>query len=166
MREAQERGCSLKEQTCQSDSYGMGMTQEHLRSDREAALVDLASAYQRRDLPVFEAAVSPDMALTLAGSSRLAGTYHGYESFGRYLEVLREVLRSAGKPITFTHDEDEMTFRQVMVVMGPDHDAEMTLVVTMRYDEGNRIQSFLVQPQDQGLFDHVVNTSTRVPACL
>ena len=42
----------------------------------------------------------------------------------------------------------------------------MTLVVTMRYDEGNRIQSFLVQPQDQGLFDHVVDTSTRVPALL
>jgi hypothetical protein len=59
-----------------------------------------------------------------------------------------------------------MTFRQVMVVMGPDHDAEMTLVVTMRYDDDNRIQSFLVQPQDQGLFDHVVNSSARLPASL
>ena len=144
----------------------MELRKTQIQLDREATLVDLASAYQRRDLPVFEAAVSPDMALTLAGTSRLAGTYHGYDSFGRYLEVLRGVLRSAGKPITFTHDENEMTFRQVMVVMGPDHDAEMTLVVTMRYDEDNRIQSFLVQPQDQGLFDHVVNTSTRIPASL
>jgi ketosteroid isomerase-like protein len=144
----------------------MELRKTQIQLEREATLVDLASAYQRRDLPVFEAAVSPDMALTLAGTSRLAGTYHGYASFGRYLEVLREVLRSAGKPISFTHDENEMTFRQVMVVMGPDHDAEMTLVVTMRYDDDNRIQSFLVQPQDQGLFDHVVNTSTRVPASL
>lgn len=144
----------------------MELAKTQIQLDREATLVDLASAYQRRDLAVFEAAVSPDMALTLAGTSRLAGTYHGYDSFGRYLEVLREVLRSAGKPITFTHDENEMTFRQVMVVMGPDHDAEMTLVVTMRYDDDNRIQSFLVQPQDLGLFDHVVNTSTRIPASL
>lgn len=145
---------------------GMELVKTQIQLDREAMLVDLASSYQRRDLPVFEAAVSPDMALTLSGASRLAGTYHGYDSFGRYLEVLRKVLRSAGKPITFTHGENEMTFRQVMVVMGPDHDAEMTLVVTMRYDEDNRIQSFLVQPQDQGLFDHVVNTSTRIPASL
>ena len=142
------------------------MELKQIQLDREAMLVDLASAYQRRDLPVFEAAVSPDMALTLAGTSRLAGTYHGYDSFGRYLEVLRQVLRSAGKPITFTHDHNEMTFRQVMVVMGPEHDAEMTLVVTMRYDDENRIQSFLVQPQDQGLFDHVINTSAKVPASL
>ena len=144
----------------------MELRKTQIQLDREATLVDLASAYQRRDLPVFEAAVSPDMALTLAGTSRLAGTYRGYDSFGRYLQVLREVLRSAGKPITFTHGENEMTFRQVMVVMGPDHDAEMTLVVTMRYDDANRIQSFLVQPQDQGLFDHVINTSERVPAFL
>ena len=144
----------------------MELRKTQIQLDREATLVDLASAYQRRDLPVFEAAVSPDMALTLAGTSRLAGTYRGYDSFGRYLQVVREVLRSAGKPITFTHGENEMTFRQVMVVMGPDHDAEMTLVVTMRYDDANRIQSFLVQPQDQGLFDHVINTSERVPAFL
>jgi ketosteroid isomerase-like protein len=142
------------------------MEKTQIQLDREATLVDLASAYQRRDLSVFDAAVTPDMALTLAGASRLAGTYHGYDSFGRYLEVLREVLRSAGKPITFTHDENEMTFRQVMIVMGPQHYVEMTLVVTMRYDDDNRIQSFLVQPQDEGLFDHVVNTSAVLPASL
>ena len=147
-------------------ALGMEVMKTQIQLDREATLVDLANAYQRRDLAVFEAAVSPDMALTLAGGSRLAGTYWGYDSFGRYLQVLREVLRSAGKPITFTHGDNEMTFRQIMIVMGPEHEAEMTLVVTMRYDDDNRIQSFLVQPQDQGLFDHVLNTSTRVPASL
>ena len=53
-----------------------------------------------------------------------------------------------------------------MIVTGPEHEAEMTLVVTMRYSDDNRIRSFLVQPQDQGLFDHVVNSSERVPASL
>jgi ketosteroid isomerase-like protein len=133
---------------------------EETRLEREATLAQLASAYQRRELGAFERAVLPDMTLTLAGSSRLAGTYEGYGAFGRYLEVLREILRSAGKPITFTHDEDEMVFRQVMVVSGPQHATEMTLVVTVRYDEAGKIRSFLVEPEDQRLFDHLVDTSS------
>lgn len=130
-----------------------------LRADREAALLELAGAYQRRELDVFEAVVRRDMRLTLAGQSRLAGTYVGYEAFGRYLEVLRRVLRSAGRPITFLHEPNEMTFRQVMAVYGPKHDVEMTLVVTVTYDGEGKIASFLVHPEDQGLFDHVVDTS-------
>jgi hypothetical protein len=72
---------------------------------------------------------------------------------------LRRVLRSAGQPITFVHERNEMTFRQVMVVYGPKHDAEMTLAVTVLYDDDGKITSFLVLPEDQGLFDYVVNTS-------
>lgn len=75
------------------------------------------------------------MTLTLGGSSRLAGTYVGYDAFGRYLEVLRRVLRSAGQPITFVHEKNEMAFKQVMIVYGPKHDAEMALVVTVLYDD-------------------------------
>lgn len=137
----------------------MGRNEADIRVDREAVLLELASAYQRRELGVFEAAVRPDMTLTLGGSSRLAGTYVGYDAFGRYLEVLRRVLRSAGKPITFVHEKDEMTFSQAMVVYGPKHDVEMTLVVTVLYDEDGKIRSFLVQPEDQGLFDYVVDSS-------
>ena len=137
----------------------MGRNEADIRVDREAVLLELASAYQRRELGVFEAAVRPDMTLTLGGSSHLAGTYVGYDAFGRYLEVLRRVLRSAGKPITFVHEKDEMTFSQAMVVYGPNHDVEMTLVVTVLYDEDGKIRSFLVQPEDQGLFDYVVDTS-------
>lgn len=130
-----------------------------IQVEREAILLELATAYQRREFGVFEAAVRPDMTLTLGGSSRLAGTYAGYGAFGRYLEVLRWVLRSAGKPITFVHEPNEMTFRQVMVVYGPKHDAEMMLVVTVLYDDVGKISSFLVLPEDQGLFDYVVDTS-------
>jgi ketosteroid isomerase-like protein len=137
----------------------MERTDAEIQVEREAVLLELATAYQRRELDIFEAAVRPDMTLTLGGSSRLAGTYVGYDAFGRYLEVLRRVLRSAGRPITFVHEKNEMTFRQVMVVYGPQHDVEMTLAVTILYDDEGKIASFLVLPEDQGLFDHVVDTS-------
>ena len=137
-----------------------------IQLDREATLVDLANAYQRRDLAVLEAAVSPDMALTLAGGSRLAGTYRGIPLLLPLPPGASggpEIGRQAHHVHPWRQRDD---FRQIMIVMGPEHEAEMTLVVTMRYDDDSRIQSFLVQPQDQGLFDHVVNTSTRVPASL
>lgn len=129
---------------------------------RETLLLELAVAFQRRDLTIFEKSVRPDMTLTLAGSSHLAGTYMGYGAFGRYLQELRRVLRSASKTIKFVHEKDEMTFSQVMVLSGPKHDVEMTLVVTVLYDEEGKIASFLVMPEDQGLFDYVVDSS--VPA--
>jgi ketosteroid isomerase-like protein len=131
-----------------------------VRTERAATIAALADAFQRHDLDVFEQEVRPDMTLTLVGSSRLAGTYEGYAAFGRYLEVLREVLKSADKPITFEHSASEMIFRQVMEVMGPKHAVEMTLVVTVGYAEDGKIQSFLVEPRDQGLFDHVIDTSS------
>ena len=133
------------------------MVEEEIRLEREAVLAQLASAYQRRDLDEFEKAVRLDMTLTLAGSSRLAGTYEGYAAFGRYLEILRESMRSAGQAITFEHDQDQMVFRQVMIVSGGTQSVEMTLVVTVRYDEGGKIESFLVKPENQALFDRVID---------
>jgi len=138
----------------------MEYVEARTRKDREATLLGLAAAYQHRDLGVFENEVRPDMSLTLAGSSRLAGTYHGYEAFGSYLEVLREVMAAARKPIKFEHGSNWMVFRQVMVVSGPQHDVEMTLVVSVGYDDDGLIESFLVEPEDQGLFDYVVDTSS------
>ena len=138
----------------------MEYVEPRTRRDREASLLGLAAAYQHRALGAFEAAVRPDMTLTLAGSSRLAGTYHGYDSFGRYLEILREVMSAARKPIRFEHSSDEMIFRQVMIVSGPQHDVEMTLVVTVSYDDAGLIESFRVEPEDQGLFDYVIDTSS------
>lgn len=68
-------------------------------------------------------------------------------------------MSAARKPIMFEHTDNEMVFRQVMVVSGPKHDVEMTLVVMVRYDGDGLIESFLVEPEDQGLFDYVVDTS-------
>jgi hypothetical protein len=52
-----------------------------------------------------------------------------------------------------------MVFRQVMVVSGPNHAIDMELRVTVQFHVDGRVQSFLVEPHDQGLFDHVVDSS-------
>ena len=130
--------------------------------EREGLLARLAGAYQRRELEVFEEACRPDMVLTLAGSSRLAGTYHGYGAFADYLTALRDVLRSTGRQIVFHHDGDQMVFRQLMVVSGPNHAIEMELLITVRFHADGRVESFLVEPDDQGLFDYVVDSSANL----
>lgn len=137
----------------------MAHTRSKARIEREVSLFELASAYERGDISAYKEAVRPDVALTLTGSSQLAGTYHGYEAFGRYLRVLRRVMRSAGKLVTFDHDGNVTVFKQVMVVSSPKHDAEITLFVRVQYDEEGRIETFLVVPEDQGLFDHVIDTA-------
>jgi ketosteroid isomerase-like protein len=140
-------------------------TSSQVQIEREGLLERLASAYQRRDLAVFEEVVRPDMVLTLAGSSRLAGTYHGYGAFSEYLEALRHVLRSAEKQITFKHNSNEMVFWQAMIVSGPRHQVEMTLRVTVRFHYADgRVESFYVEPEDQKLFDHVVDSTMKTSA--
>jgi len=126
--------------------------------DREAVIGVLAEAFQRRDFDAFQEPLHPDLVLTLPGSSWLAGIYHGYEPFARYLLALRQVLMWPGEPITFTHHGSEMIFRQSMIVSGPNHETPMALIVTVTFDEDERIRSFYVQPEDQGLFDYVLNS--------
>lgn len=135
------------------------MAKSEQQRAREETLAILANAYQRRDLSAFEETCRPDMTLTLAGKSQLAGTYHGYKAFAEYLSTLRTVLASAQQTIEFEHpSSDAMLFHQTMVVMGPRHQSEMRLDVTVTYAEDGRIQSFDVRPDDQGLFDYIVDT--------
>ena len=138
----------------------MGANRE-IEVEREGLLARLAMAYQRRDFDVFEAACRPDMVLTLAGSSRLAGTYHGYRAFSDYLDAVRDVLRAAEDQPVFQHDGDRMIFTQPVVISGPFHQVEMQLRVTVEFHADGRIESFLAELGDQGLFDYVVNTSAQ-----
>lgn len=132
--------------------------------EREGLLAKLATAYQRRELDVFEEACRPDMVVTLAGSSRLSGTYHGYGAFSEYLDAVRDVLRAADDQIRFEHDGDQMIFTQAVVISGPNHQVEMPMRVTVVFHADGRVQSFLAEMGDQGLFDYVVNTSARPSA--
>ena len=99
------------------------------------------------------------MVVTLAGSSRLAGTYHGYGAFSEYLDALRDVLRAADEQIRFEHDGDRMIFTHAVVISGPHHQVEMDLRVTVVFHADGRVQLFLAELEDQGLFDYVVNTA-------
>lgn len=127
--------------------------------EREGLLARLATAYQRRELDVFEDACRPDMVVTLAGSSRLSGTYRGYGAFSEYLDAIRDVLRAANDAVRFEHDGDQMIFTQAVVISGPNHQVEMQLRVTVVFHPDGRVQSFFAELEDQGLFDYVVNTS-------
>ncbi|HEX6401123.1 MAG TPA: hypothetical protein VF108_11750 [Actinomycetota bacterium] len=132
---------------------------------REAGLARLASAYQRHDLSVFEEVCRHDMRLTLEGGSQLAGTYYGYPAFADYLGTLRTVLASAEQRIVFEHPSpDVMVFHQVMVVSGPKHISEMQLDVVVTYAPDGKIASFDVRPDDQGLFDHIVDSGLAASA--
>lgn len=143
------------------DGVMEGRTTRELRIEREGLLARLASAYQRGDLAAFEESMRPDMELTLRGHSRLAGTYHGYEAFARYLEALREVVTSAARRITFEHEGDAMVFRQFMMVNAPSREAEIELRVRVIFHEDERVQSFTVEPQEQQLFDAVIDASAK-----
>ena len=136
-------------------------TNREIEIQREGLFARLATAYQRRDLDVFEAACRPDMVVTLAGSSRLAGTYHGYGAFSDYLDAVRDVLRAADDQARFEHEGDRMILTQQVVISGPFHQVEMQLRVTVEFHADGRVQSFLAELGDQGLFDYVVNTSAQ-----
>lgn len=129
-----------------------------LQSEREGLFVRLVEAYRQRDFGVIEEAVRPDVVLKLPGSSWLAGTYRGHEAFGRYVLAIRQVLRAAEKPSRYHHRGNEMTVEHDVVVSGPKHVAEMMVRIRVRFDEDDKAASVLVEPDDLGLFDHVVNT--------
>lgn len=127
--------------------------------EREGLLARLADAYQRRDFGLIDESMRPEAVLTLTGSSRLAGTYRGHRAIARFLAEIRHFLRAADPRMTFEHEPDVMTFRQVIVVTGPKHQSEMALRVTVEFADDGRVRSFLAEAEDQGLFDYVVDSS-------
>ena len=54
-----------------------------------------------------------------------------------------------------------MIFTQAVVISGPNHQVEMEMRVTVEFHADGRVQSFLAEMEDQGLFDYVVNTSAQ-----
>jgi len=137
----------------------MGTRTQERYAEREGLLARLADAYQRRDFGVIEESMRPEVVLTLTGSSRLAGTYRGHRAIATFLAEIRHVLRAAEPRMTFEHEPDVMTYRQVIVVSGPKHQTEMAIRVTVAFADDGRVRSFLVEAEDQGLFDYVVDSS-------
>jgi ketosteroid isomerase-like protein len=129
------------------------------RTEREASFSRLVSAFTRKGYGAFQEAMRPDVELEVPGSSPLAGTRRGWEEVGRYLATLGQVLRSGEKPITFVHEGNRMIVTHVVSVLGPSHAVEMSLVIAVAFDEQGRVAEILVRPDDQMLFDRVLNAA-------
>jgi hypothetical protein len=132
-----------------------------LRAEREAQFIANIGAFMRRDFDAIERSMRPDVVRELPGSSWLSGTYGGFAEVGRCVVALRRVLESDHTRISFLHEGDQMIVRHDIKVHGPNHEVEMTLRVRARFDEQSKMESITVEPDDLGLFDHVLNAVLR-----
>jgi ketosteroid isomerase-like protein len=138
------------------------MSHEALHSDRECLFAELLAAFGRRDNDVIRAAMRPDVDLVLPGSSPLAGTHRGIAEVSRFVVALRMVLQTGrnDSQISFLHQGDQMVVRHQVSVLGPRHTAEMVLRQRFTFDgPGGKIVSITVEPEDEGLFDYVVQSA-------
>jgi hypothetical protein len=141
----------------------MGPSTE-IRFEHEGIVARIKDAYERRQFDTLEELCRPDVELTMAGSSRLAGTYHGRRPFSEYVRAARQVVRPLEEVFTVEHHaDDELSVSQAIEVAGPRHHAEMPIRVTIRFHPDGLIQSIHVEPGDLGLFDHVVDSAGRAP---
>ena len=132
-----------------------------IQKERETQFLESVGAFMRRDFAAIEGTMRPDVVIELPGSSWLAGRHQGYEGVSRCVLSLRQFLDSNARRITFLHEGDQMLVRHDIMVHGPEHDVDMTLRVRVRYDEGGKVEVISVEPDDLGLFDHVLNTVLR-----
>jgi ketosteroid isomerase-like protein len=126
--------------------------------EREGLFARLVGAYMRRDFGVIERSVRPDMVLTFPGSSWVAGTYRGYEEFGRYLLVVRDLIRPAGTQMRFTHAAHHMVITHDIVVSGFDRSAEMDMHMGVHFDDEGKVECVVMELSDESLFDELANT--------
>ena len=132
-----------------------------VQAQREAQFGQNMAAFMRRDFETIEATWRLDVVMEMPGTSWLAGTHRGLKDVSRAVLGLRQVLASDDRRTTFLHEGDHMIVRHDVMVHGPEHVVEMTLRVRLQYDREGRVESIDLEPEDLGLFDHVVNTTLR-----
>lgn len=132
-----------------------------VQAEREARFAHNMGAFMRRDFETLEAAWRPDVVMEMPGTSWLAGTHRGLKNVSRCVLGLRQVLASEDRRTTFLHEGDHMIVRHDIMVHGPEHVVEMTLRVRLRYGREGKVESIDLEPEDLGLFDHILNTTLR-----
>jgi hypothetical protein len=133
------------------------MVSREVQIERQGAFTRMASAFARRDFEAIARGVAPEVVLTLAGSSWLAGTYRGFEGFSQYLLAARMILEPAGKPLTYLHHGNEMTIMHEFLVGGGARAPEIPLHVTVQFAEDGKLLSLQIEPKDQALFDRAAD---------
>jgi len=140
----------------------MGAERRDLELAREALYARLVRAFVDRDFVTIERAMREDVVLELPGTSSFSGRHVGWDAVDRYLVGMRQFMRSTGKPITFEHEDNMMVATYETMVHGPKHlidDMELRVEITV--DEEERISTVFIQPDDIGLFDHVITEVLR-----
>ena len=127
------------------------------RQRRESLFTRMVMAFAHGDLAALEEGVRSDVELTLRGSSWLAGKYRGYEEFGQYAAGAKLVLWAANRQLSYLHAGDEMTVVHDFLVGGGALLVEMPLHEVVNFDGEDLVESLLIRPWDQHLFDEAVN---------
>ena len=126
---------------------------------RETLFASLVLAFLERDFARIGQALREDVVLVLPGGSPFAGVHHGAEAVGRFLLGLRQFVISDEKALSYSHEGDELIARNDFLVQGPRHVVEMTMRVRVAFDQEGRISEVFAEPDDVGLFDHVIATA-------
>lgn len=130
-----------------------------LQKARETQFTNNIDAFMRYEFYALDTTMRADVTLEMPGSSPLAGTYRGLADVGRCLAALRHSLRPRQEGIAFNHTRrDQMIVSHPLTVVGPRHNAEMTIRTWVRYHEDGRMAAIEVEPEDLPLFDHVLKT--------
>ena len=116
-------------------------------------------AFVRRDFAEYEPMLRSDVVLHLPGSSWLAGTYVGAREVADCIVRLRQVLESSEQKVAFIHDDTHMIVAQEVGVHGPLHEVAMTFSIAITFDQDELIKTIAVEPDDLGLFDHVLTSA-------
>ena len=123
---------------------------------RETLFASLVLAFLERDFATIGQALREDVVLVLPGSSPFAGVHRGAEAVGRFLLGLRQFVISDENALSYSHDGDELIASNDFLVHGPRHAVEMTMRVRVAFDHEGKIGEVFAEPDDVGLFDHVI----------
>jgi hypothetical protein len=124
--------------------------------DREVLFASLVLAFLERDFATIGQALREDVVLVLPGSSPFAGVHRGAEAVGRFLLGLRQFVISDERALSFSHEADQLIANNAFLVHGPRHAVEMTMRVRVTFDQEGKIGEVFAEPDDVGLFDHVI----------
>jgi len=113
----------------------------------------------RRDFAALEQLWRPDVLMRLPGTSWLAGSYRGADEVGRCILGLRQVLDTSERQISFLHERHHMIVSHRLTLHGPSHEVEMSFAIAVSYHPDGRMASVIVEPEDLGLFDHVLGSA-------
>jgi hypothetical protein len=141
------------------DSKDVAMEHTDLYRARETRFTEGITAFVERDFEALQDRMSADVTMHVPGSSGFAGTFRGPDAVGRCIVGLRRVFEAGTGKTAFVHDRDGMVVSHEISIHGAMHDVPMVVTFAIGYDADERVRTIAVEPQDLGLFDHVLRSS-------